>query len=188
MALWLTKHGLQAHAEAHYVLAKTLQLWIMVSVLRTKTGLPSHGKRCSASALTAAESEQLTIHPAWNVASLSICKVTWHLQNTVRGKLLLEMHKDKSREAPPVGQHRSRLGEGHISASKFEVWGDARRRLGEGTSEECSCVLLADGVLQIQGGSISLRSELHACTATGTSGSTECLSSCARRNAALLTT
>lgn len=71
----------------------------MVNVLRNKTGLPSHVKRCSASALTAAEPEQLTNHPAWNVASLSICKVAWHLQNTDRVKLLLEMHKDKSREA-----------------------------------------------------------------------------------------
>ena len=73
------------------------------------------------------------------------------------------MHEDKSKgETLPVGQHRSSLVDGHISASKFEVWGDTRRCLGEGTSEECSCVLLADGVLQIQGDSISLHSGLHA--------------------------
>ena len=136
----------------------------MVNVLKNKTGLPSNVKRCRASALTATEAEQLTSHLAWTVASLSICKVTWHPKPLSGGSCSWKCIKTKGREAPPVGQHRSRLGEGHISASKFEVWGNARRRLGEGTSEECSCVLLADGVLQIQRDSISLRSELHACT------------------------
>lgn len=63
-----------------------------------KTGLPSHVKRCRASALTATEAEQLTSHPAWNVASLSICKVTWHPKPLSGGSDLLSLkgHHDDS--------------------------------------------------------------------------------------------